>query len=704
MPFLLIACFLMVSPSALVAQQDDCSEQVEAHVREDAGHPWRPPFGLERIGRPFTAVVEISSKRGPLREYSLVAYRDGKEVDRQLLHLGFNDPYYTDTVSFEKYPTEVALFAKCTFRGEPVELLRRKIDVPAIEADAAAYPDHVTNPVDLGTVLFPADWLLLAKGQRAIVEVAAISHAHDITGDRAAAWFESTPGEKETANITAEREGRADVKLIFPPTPAAVKDDILHITITDSQGNELWHKQIKTMLVSDPPHWPRFGATYTKLRYDAPISVRDPITGLMSSMNYEDAWRSDLKDVVVSFPNGARFVFWRGSSYVPFWASLHNTGFTYEWAETSPPPEGFNDSVEPLMDKELRYGRVEILESTSARVHVRWTYQSCDFTYKVWGDSTAEDFYFYPDGFGTRVLNLKGAMGWDYELSEFIVLTPAAAYPLQVIPHTPVDLLFIDGMKREVSFPFFVEGITKKFTWPDYLLDKVHGMPVVYRVRINKDDPETVIYFNPLDTNLPPYPFAPFYDRGNEVTPAYWGRHWPLARGKTTGGSIDDRIYLSPSHNSLMSWGGARPKPNSTASNEDVDTLGRSKPMALNTWVWLIGMTGADDVRVVQWAHSFMSPPSVQLKGARLDFESYEPARRAIRLLVDAPEIIVTLKPTVVCIDPVLELRMQQGDLLSVTLGTRRLNANEYAWDGHTPWLNADINRAEELHIEFGNK
>ena len=57
------------------------------------------------------------------------------------------------------------------------------------------------------------------------------------------------------------------------------------------------------------------------------------------------------------------------------------------------------------MDKELRYGRVEIVESTSARVHVRWSYQSTDFNYKVWGDEAVEDYYFYPDGFGTRVVD-----------------------------------------------------------------------------------------------------------------------------------------------------------------------------------------------------------------------------------------------------------------------------------------------------------
>ena len=108
------------------------------------------------------------------------------------------------------------------------------------------------------------------------------------------------------------------------------------------------------MIVTKPPKWPEFGATLTKLRYDAPISVRDPKTGALSSMNYDTAWPAHLEDVVVSLPGGSRYVFWRGSCYIPFWAGKHNTGMSYEWAETTPPPDGFTDSVEPLMDKELR--------------------------------------------------------------------------------------------------------------------------------------------------------------------------------------------------------------------------------------------------------------------------------------------------------------------------------------------------------------
>src|SRR3989442_11781602 len=105
------------------------------------------------------------------------------------------------------------------------------------------------------------------------------------------------------------------------------------------------------------------------------------------------------------------------------------------------------------MDKELRYGRVEIIESTAARVHVCWTYQSCDFLYKVWGDEATEDFYFYPDGFGTRALTLKRGPGVEYELSEIIILAPQAGFPFSFLPSNIVDILFVDGSKRETSFP-----------------------------------------------------------------------------------------------------------------------------------------------------------------------------------------------------------------------------------------------------------
>ncbi len=130
-----------------------------AQIGIDQGHPWRPPFGLQRVGQPLTAVVTIASDQ-PRREYSLVGYRQGKEIVRSALTVTGKPPY-TCRVSFDPWPTELVLMAKS--RGVLTELARQPIESAAFEADAAARPERIIHPVDLGTILVPSDWLLLGR-------------------------------------------------------------------------------------------------------------------------------------------------------------------------------------------------------------------------------------------------------------------------------------------------------------------------------------------------------------------------------------------------------------------------------------------------------------------------------------------------------------------------------------------------------------
>ncbi|MBM3804702.1 MAG: hypothetical protein FJW26_20600 [Acidimicrobiia bacterium] len=425
-----ILLFLLSSSFQTPGQAADCDEKVTAAVRFPSHHPWRPPFGLERIGQPLKVVVEFKPAERPYREYSLASYVGGKENARQMLALSRRPdsgptPPFIGQASFEIRPEELVVFGKCRFQGESVEIARVRLDPAGLEADAIARPEQVVNPVDLGTILVPHDWLLLGPGQKTLVDVAAIDRSRDVARAQMTAWFESSPQGKVSAQIEMPKGKRVVSQLTLPSAGAAAERDTLRLALLDAGGKELWQKKIPTMRVTQAPKWPVFGAVEARLRYDAPVSVRDPKTGSLSTIDYATAWKPEFKDVVVFLPNGSRFVFWRGSSYIPFWASRYNTGVSYEWAETVPPPDGFTDSVEPLMDKELRYGRVEIVESTAARIHVRWTYQSNDFNYKVWGDSPSEDFYFYPDGYGTRVLTLRSAPGARYEVLEYIVLTDA---------------------------------------------------------------------------------------------------------------------------------------------------------------------------------------------------------------------------------------------------------------------------------------
>ena len=661
--------------------------EIAPALHVDAGHPWRPPFRLERVGKPMRIVVNPPAAYKAGEESFLIGYCEGRALSRERLTITDQSPIIREmSPSIDR----VALIAG---NGETWrEIASMTLERDRLEADAEACPEIPANPIDLGAVFPPADWLLLTPGQRAQVRIAVFCTSIDAPDTRVIAWFDAQPQRRVEAPLRLNRGERSEVAMELPELSFRVPHDTLQVSIQDRDGTELWRKPINVMLVRQPPVWPRFGATETKLRYDSPISIRDPKTETLSTLPYEQGWAQQLQDIVVSLPNGSRFVFWRGSSYVPFWAGRRNTGLSYEWAETGPLPEGFVDSVEPLMDKELRYGRVCIVESTSARVHVRWTYQSCDFNYKVWGDAAQEDFYFYPDGFGSRVLTINSAPDADYEISEFIVLAPPEGYPFDLLPPNPIRSLALDGTTATVPIPFVTEKIPAGL-----------APPTVYRVQFGKEESETAVYFNPCD----PFKveelvtFRPFYDRGYMVTPAYWGSHWPLARGKTTGGAIDDRIHVSPSHNSLMSWARHRPEPVWSRCGPSLDTLGRSRQMLTQRWVWLIGVTAEPDAMLIARARSFAEPASLEVSGADIGIKSYISERRAYRLNVRANPVVITIKPNVRCVNPVFELMNAPKDLVRVELGDRRLRNDEYAWDGQTLWLGVDIDVPVQLLLEF---
>ena len=112
-------------------------------------------------------------------------------------------------------------------------------------------------------------------------------------------------------------------------------------------------------------------------------------------------------------------------------------------------------------------------------------------------------------------------------------------------------------------------------------------------------------------------------------------------------------------------------------------------------------MTDTSDARLLEWAHSFMTPPALELKGARIELESAVLERRSIRLTVLGPAVQITVKPTVKCVNPVFELEGAPRVLRSVTLGGRAMKMNEYAWDGKTLWLNTTIDQPETVQLEF---
>ncbi|WP_396159972.1 LamG domain-containing protein [Flavobacterium sp.] len=681
--------FLFEHPGSVAGQRDDVTSATSFQF--DPGHPWRPPFGVERVGL-TPVIVQFASDTRPAPEHWLAAYREGKEVERKALDVSGNSPFTARaTFATSPAPEELVLLTKDK-DGKAIERARWKVERPALEADAEAAADPVINPVDLGAVLPPADWLVLGPEQQAQVNIAAFSSKEEVRGAEVLAWFESSPDRPTKAAVDLPKDVRAELKIALPPPAFTKRRDTLHVTIRDAQGRELWHKTITTMLVQDTPKLPAFGAIETKLRYDYPLlsySGSDEVTELP----YDQAWAPERKDVVVALPNGSRFVFWRGAAYTPFWAGKHNTALNFEFAEAPRRPDGL-DCVDAASDKELRRSRVEIIESTAARVHVRWTAQPCDLNYKVWGESVTEDFYFYPDGFGSRTVTLQSEPKAEYEIEELLILTPPAAYPLRVLPENLLDVLFRDGTKRELKFPMLDQE-------RDYEKLLSGELPPLFRIRFGTREPLAAIYFNPGWKRLPSTAYRPFYSQGQMVTPFYWGNHLPLARRKPTGINIDDLASMTPAHNAMMSWGHRRPQPLESRTADMPDALGVTRKMQVEKWAWLIGLSDADDACLLEWSRSFATPPKVEAEGASLQTPSYNTERRATLLTVEKPIVSLTIKPTTPCVHPVFELHQAPKGLTRIELNGDALATHEYAWDGHTLWLNTTLPRETSLRLTF---
>jgi hypothetical protein len=222
---------------------------------------------------------------------------------------------------------------------------------------------------------------------------------------------------------------------------------------------------------------------------------------------------------------------------------------------------------------------------------------------------------------------------------------------------------------------------------------------LLHRVRFAKDDPLAAIQYSPMGSSHDLPGFGPFRDRGVEVTPMYWGHHWPLSRGYPTGRAISQRIHETPSHSSAYHSGSPQPLREETGPMRNA--LGETREMTRKTFYWLIGASDADDDGLRQWMQSASHPPAVELAGAIKDAEFSAPERRVLRLVVDNRNVTVAIKPDGWCVNPVFELRSAPKELHRVSLAGQELNRHRYAWDGKTLWIAAALNHPVELRLEF---
>jgi Concanavalin A-like lectin/glucanases superfamily len=334
----------------------------------------------------------------------------------------------------------------------------------------------------------------------------------------------------------------------------------------------------------------RFGAFYTHLKYyDA----------------WDRRWRvGDHPDVVVRFDHeDYRLIFWRGTNYIPCWASGEGIWYTNEFNETW--GHGATGCAEPMSDKHCVYSHVRIIESNDARCVIHWRYALVDVLgvrprkdpVTGWTDFTDEIHTIYPDGTGTRKITLHSTQPLDpHEFQETIMVLGPGQSPQDVVEPEALTMANMAGEEHTYSW---VGGAPAVIDKPDRCNVQVVNSRSETRPFLIVSDK------NCLKRNLEPSdrPVFPVYR--NEIRPPQlfpWWNHWPTAELPSDGryAFAADRA----AHSSLltgMEW-------------EDYEVTPTSR-----TRVHLQGLTRDRARDLVPLAKSWLRPAEMRVatKGAR---------------------------------------------------------------------------------------
>jgi hypothetical protein len=207
-------------------------------------------------------------------------------------------------------------------------------------------------------------------------------------------------------------------------------------------------------LPGNPGESESFGGSYTKLKFHE---------------LWDNMWRtSDWPDILVKFDEmPTSILFWRGTRYGASYVTENNRWMSDQSNELTDwrwdnKPTGCNSTCEHMMDAQLRYGHVRMIENTPARVVVHWRYASCDANYKHtnwdrtnnWGSWIDEYYTIYPDGALVRYVEHNGCLDYYFEVPEtphfsaLQVLNPPGEMPEDQLEEKAVTIADLEGKTR----------------------------------------------------------------------------------------------------------------------------------------------------------------------------------------------------------------------------------------------------------------
>jgi hypothetical protein len=356
-------------------------------------------------------------------------------------------------------------------------------------------------------------------------------------------------------------------------------------------------------LPSGPNRPGRFGAYYTKLDY---------------SQVWDKPWRvGEHADVVVQFDSGAhKFVFWRGTSYIPCWVTDADVWYTNEFVERrghhSPNTRG---CVEPMSDKQCRFSNVRIIENNEARVVVHWRYAPVDVGYNHpfidpltgWGDWVDEYYTIYPNAIGVRKITVHTTQpGMWTEYQEAIVVNQ---------PGTMPD----DNIERGAVSVANMEGKSKTYYWdedggPEFL----ENPPGANILKVNlKGTLKPFALVSPPEGDGDLITSYEGHGRGSNFN---WWDHWPVSQTASDGRRATSAE--KPSHSSLCHIG-----------LPGVATAEWKHYAAGNNWrtkIMLQGLTEKSVEELVPLAKSWLNPAELKLsQSGAFTSKDFDPTQKA---------------------------------------------------------------------------
>ena len=547
----------------------------------------------------------------PGDSYALSIKHGGAEIDRVPLGSG-GTPYLIRELRVKLYYPDQDFELIEIGGGTEKVLASAKLDEEKFFARETLTAEPIINPIDLGYVLVPPKMQLAIPSQTLKADFwmsfPGSGGVHNVTATLAASDKSGKTRASGSAGLSVSEGEVKDAAVVMDCAGLKPGRYMLEFSLSDAGENIYSSKRL--LIVPDiQPAEREFGAYFADIEYPGEIGLFDYDTKKWVDTTWKRAWqRGPDTDVVVSFPNGNRFIFWRGSGYVPFWASWANSGLTYEWLEAGQNRGVTQDAVEPLQDKECRYSRSYIRSSTPARAVIDWRYALIGRRYVInkdeWGDET---YTFYPDGFGVRKITGYFFPMSGHESAEFINLFPGGINPFDVYPPEMFRIMSPDGKRRTTV------------TYPRAHGEWTPGEPAVFRVNYNRRDSNTpVLALRAFES------FGSFFDGwkvdGRYICPNYWGIHFPLQRGYPTTRQQPPDWEKRAAHASLA-----------PIQSQPFESKTLNSRIDRKVYALLIGNTTLPDDYVLNASRSWIDPVELEIISGAVG-GGYDPYQRGYAL------------------------------------------------------------------------